>query len=247
MVPRMVSQVAPPVILPADHEPAGHARPLLRLGALAALATLTSACMTSRVEESKNSATGIAAGESVVILATSYHKGKAVEEDFVSCVSDKVQKGRGGVAVFPEQQFTDALFPWFEPRTAPQTAEALPELLARPGVAQRIEERGIRYIVWLNGTTEKTNGGGSLSCAVGPGGGGCFGLTWWEDSASYDAAVWDLRQKADAGSVSADVHGTSMIPALIIPVPFIARTQSAACKDMARELRQFISDAGPTT
>lgn len=203
-------------------------------------------CMTSRVEESKNSATGLAAGESVVILASSYHRGKAAEEDFVTCVSDQVQKGQSALAVFPERKFTDALFPWFEPRTAPQTPEQLPELLARPGVAERIKERGIRYIVWLDGNTERTNGGGSLSCAIGPGGGGCFGLTWWEDAASYDAAVWDLRQKADAGSVSADVHGTSMIPALLIPVPLIARTQSAACKDMARELRQFIVGTEPT-
>lgn len=220
------------------------ATPLPAIVLLVATAA-TAGCMTSRVEESKNAATGLGAGESIVILATSYHKGKAVEEDFVSCVNAEVQKGKSAIAVYPEQQFTDALFPWFEPRTAPQNAEALPELLARPGVEDRITERGIRYIVWLNGTTEQTSGGGSLSCAVGPGGGGCFGLTWWEDDASYDAAVWDLRHKADAGSVSADVHGTSMIPALIIPVPLIARTQSAACKDLARELREFIVDSGP--
>ena len=42
-------------------------------------------CMSSRVEESKNAETGIASGQSVVILATSYHKGQAVEEDFVEC------------------------------------------------------------------------------------------------------------------------------------------------------------------
>ncbi len=221
--------------------------PVCRLLLVLAIGALSGGCMTSRVEESKNSATGIGAGESVVILATSYHKGKAVEEDFVTCVSERVQEGRASVPVLPQRQFTDALFPWFEPRTAPQTAEALPELLARPGVSERIESHGVRYIVWLNGATEQTNGGGSLSCAVGPGGGGCFGITWWEDDASYDAAVWDLRQKADVGSVSADVHGTSMIPALIIPVPLIARTQSAACKDMARELQQFITESGPAT
>lgn len=203
--------------------------------------------MTSRLEELKNTATGIGDGESVVILATSYHKGKTVEEDFISCVSDQVSKGSAGLKVYPERQFSDELFPWFEPRIAPQTAEALPELLGRPGVSERIESRGIRYIVWLNGKTEQTNGGGSMSCAVGPGGGGCFGVTWWEDDASYDATVWDLRQKADAGSVSADVHGTSMIPALIIPLPFIARTQSAACKDMARQLQQFLTDSAPVT
>lgn len=212
---------------------------------MTAAGMLLAGCMTSRVEESKNAATGLSAGESVVILATSYHRGKATEEDFVSCVNDAVQSGDGKVRVTPQQEFVDALFPWFEPRTAPQSAEALPELLARPGVAERIEAKGVRYLVWLDGTTEKTSGGGSLSCAVGPGGGGCFGLTWWEDDASYDAAVWDLRRQSDAGSVSADVHGTSMIPALIIPVPLIARTQSAACKDMAQQLRQFIR--GPET
>ncbi|MCC7258226.1 MAG: hypothetical protein IT486_07620 [Gammaproteobacteria bacterium] len=219
--------------------------PILGMGA--PLILLATGCMTSRVEESKNVATGLAAGESVVILAASYHRGKAAEDDFVACVSDQVRKGDSAVAVVPERQFTDALFPWFEPRTAPQSAEALPELLARPGVADRIEQHGIRYIVWLDGTTERTNGGGSLSCAIGPGGGGCFGLTWWEDDASYDAAVWDLKQKSDAGTVSADVHGTSMIPALLIPVPLIARTQSAACKDLGRELREFLTDAGPPT
>jgi hypothetical protein len=208
-----------------------------RAGALCVLTLLGTGCMTSRVEESKDAATGLNQGESVVILATSYHTGKAAEENFVSCVSDKVSER---IAVLPAHQFVDALFPWFEPRTAPQSADALPELLARPGVAERIQQHGVRYVVMLNGNTERTNGGGSMSCAVGPGGGGCFGVTWWEDDASYDAAVWDLRRKASAGSVSADVHGTSMIPALLVPLPFIARTQSAACKDLAQELRQFI-------
>ena len=86
-----------------------------------------------------------------------------------------------------------------------------------------------------------------MSCAIGPGVGGCFGITWWENDASYHAAVWDLRQKVDTGSVSAAVHGTSMIPALVIPLPLIARTQSAACKNLARQLRQFISVPGPAS
>lgn len=211
------------------------------------LALSVSACMTTRVEESKNAATGLDAGESVVILATSYHKGKATEGEFLECVNEEVQRGKRRVKVYPSREFTDALFPWFEPRTMPQNAAALPELLGRPGVTERIAERGIRYLVWVNGTTEQTNGGGSLSCAVGPGGGGCFGLTWWEDEASYDAAVWDLQQKVDTGKVSAEAHGTSMIPALIIPLPLIARTQTAACKGLARELQQFITNTGPTT
>lgn len=36
-----------------------------------------------------------------------------------------------------------------------------------------------------------------------------------------------------------------MIPAVIIPVPLIARTQAAACKNIADELQQFIAGAEP--
>jgi hypothetical protein len=222
--------------------------PIQYLSAAAlSLTLMLTGCVTSRMEESRNVATGIADGDAVVLLATSYHKGRSVEEDFIACVGERMQRGDPRIRVYPERQFTDDLFPWFEPRTAPQSAESLPELLARPGVADRIDQRGIRYIVWVGGATEQTNGGGSMSCAVGPGGGGCFGVTWWEDDATYDATVWDLQQKADAGRVSADLHGTSMIPALILPLPFIARTQSAACKDMARELQQFLTGPSPST
>lgn len=210
-------------------------------------AALASSCMTSRLEEAKNAATGIRADEAVVILATSYHRNKPTEGGFVDCIADRVQRGSRHVKVYSDNQFRDALFPWFEPRTMPQTPESLPELLARPGITERIESRGIRYVVWLNGTTERTGGGGSLACAIGPGGGGCFGFGWWEDQARYQAAVWDLRQKAAAGTVSADVHGTSMIPALVIPLPLIARTQTAACKGLATKLQQFITESGPPT
>lgn len=211
-----------------------------RTAGLIGLALALSACVTSRVEESKNAATGIGPGESIVILARSYHQGNDTESGFLSCIEDQMQKGRNGLAVRPEQEFRDALFPWFEPRTMPQGVDALPELLARPGVSERINEAGIRYIVWVNGSTERTSDGGSLSCAAGPGGGGCFGLAWWEDDASYEASIWDLKRSIAAGEVSTDVHGTSMIPAIVIPLPLIARTQSAACKSLARELRAFI-------
>jgi len=40
--------------------------------------------------------------------------------------------------------------------------------------------------------------------------------------------------------VTAAVRGTSMIPAVVVPVPLIARTQNAACKGLARELQDFI-------
>ncbi len=215
------------------------------IAALVASTLLSGGCLTSRLEELKNSATGIAAGESLVILATSYHKGQTVEEGFVSCVRDEVSSGKGALPVYSEQQFADDLFPWFEPRTAPQAASALPALLARPGVKERIQARGVRYLVWLNGSTERVNSGGTMSCAIGVGIAGCLGLGWWEDESKYDAAVWDLSTRTDAGTVSANVQGTSMVPAIVVPIPIIARTKAAACKDIARQIATFIRNPGP--
>jgi len=82
--------------------------------------------------------------------------------------------------------------------------------------------------------------GGSMSCAAGPGGGGCFGCAWWQDDSKYEASVWDLDGLEKTGTVSADVSGTSYIPAIIIPIPLIARTQSKACNALANQLKLFI-------
>ncbi len=207
---------------------------------LVAGVALLQACVTSRVEDSREGLTGISSDESVVIMAKSYHVGNETEDNYITCIEDALARGKNGLNVIPHKQFVDALFPWFEPRTAPADTRGLPALMERPGVADKIEEQGVRYIIWLDGDTDKVAGGGSLSCAAGPGGGGCFGFAWWQKDADYSASVWDLEGLESAGTVSADVSGTSFLPALVVPIPLIARTQAAACKGLASQLRIFI-------
>lgn len=204
------------------------------------LGTSLAGCVTSRVEDARENITGLDAGESVVIMAKSYHQGNETEADYITCVEDALGGGSKGLHVIPHQQFVDALFPWFEPRTAPAETKGLPALMKRPGVEQAIKDMGVRYIVWLDGDTERVAEGGSLSCAAGPGGGGCFGFAWWQNDADYDASVWDLDALESAGTVTADVSGTSFLPALVVPIPLIARTQTKACKGLATQLRAFI-------
>ena len=199
-----------------------------------------SACVTSRVEHIKEADTGIAEGEAIVIMAKSYHLGNETEAKFIECVGDAIGRGQDGLRVIPHQQFVDALFPWFEPRTAPAETKGLPALMARPGVADIINQQGVRYLVWLDGDTDKTAGGGSMSCAIGPGGGGCFGFAWWQNESEYEATVWDLDGLEDAGTISADFSGTSFLPAIVVPVPLIARTRAKACKGLADQLKLFI-------
>ncbi len=197
-------------------------------------------CITSRIEDARENVTGLKDGQSVVIMAKSYHQGNETEGDYLDCIEKALGAGSNGISVVPHQKFVDRLFPWFEPRTAPADTKGLPALMDRPGVKSAVKDMGVRYVVWLDGDTERVAEGGSLSCAAGPGGGGCFGFAWWQNDADYEAAVWDLDDYESAGTVSADVSGTSFLPALVIPIPLIARTQTRACKGLAQQLRAFI-------
>ena len=206
----------------------------------ALLAIALGGCITARVEDVREHATGINEGESIVVMAKSYHQGNETEADYIRCVENTLARGSKGLRIIPNQQFVDSLFPWFEPRTAPANTKGLVQLMERPGVAEAVKKMGVRYIVWLDGETEKVASGGSLSCAAGPGGGGCFGFAWWQNDADYVASVWDLEGYESAGTVTADYTGTSFLPAIVIPIPLIARTQSRACKGLATQLKAFI-------
>ena len=150
-------------------------------------------------------------------------------------------RGDGAISIVPEQEFVDAMFPWFEPRTAPLRTRDLERLMTEDVVADRMTEFGIRYIVWLDGFTETTDRSGSISCTIGPGGAGCFGFGSWEDDANFDARVWDVGSLSNVGTISTDATGQSYLPALVIPIPLIARVEANACSRLATQLKEFVN------
>jgi len=200
-----------------------------------------SGCMQARIEESRELATPLDKGDRVVILAKPQIEGAGAEEDFMDCVGHQLADARHNIAVHDNNEFVDKMFPWFEPSTAPGKPEAMSELLARPGVAERVHESGVRYVVWLDGSTRKTDGGGSLACGAAPGGAGCIGFGWWQKESAYEATIWDLKQAKSAGSVGTNVTGTSAIVGAIVPLPFIARVQATACNRMSAQLHSFFT------
>src|SRR5215467_3825016 len=214
-----------------------------------ALCVVLPGCMQSRVEESRELHTKIQKSEAVVILAKPQIEGAGAEDGFMDCVGNRLAgRGDSAIAVRPHVQFVDSMFPWFEPGTAPTRPEAIAALLTRPGVSERISASGVRYIVWLDGGTQKTDGGGSIACGAAPGAAGCIGFGWWENESNYEATIWDLQQAKSAGSVGTNVTGTSAIIGAVVPLPFIARVQGAACDRMANQLRSFFTeDNAPAT
>ncbi|MEL6367712.1 MAG: hypothetical protein AAFR91_11325 [Pseudomonadota bacterium] len=201
-------------------------------------------CSTARTDLVNSSDLPDYQGESVVVMTKSYHAGNKTETGFTDCVVKSVQKGGTGLNVLSGDEFVDLMYPWFEPRTVPNKIEDMPKLLRNPAIAKRMRDTGVRYVVWLDGSTERPGGGGSLSCAAGPGGAGCFGFAWWESDSDYDASVWDVEDVTEAGSVETQVTGTSYLPAIVIPIPLLARTKNTACKDLAGRLKDYIGNAG---
>ena len=198
------------------------------------------ACTSTTVDEFRQGATGIEADESIVILGRRQASDYETRAEFVDCVGARVTRGSDGITVIPEQEFIDALFPWFEPRTAPLRTQDLERLMSEQMVAQKIDEFGIRYIVWVDGFTETTGRAGSISCAIGPGGGGCFGFGSWEDDSQFDARIWDVNELVSVGTISADATGQSYVPAVVVPIPLIARVEANACSSLTDQLKIFV-------
>jgi hypothetical protein len=196
---------------------------------------------TARLEPYKQTDAVLQEGDGVVVLARRHHATHEAEQEFVDCISDALSSGRNPMIVHNSTEFEDMLYPWFEPLTAPLNLADFSELLDQPRVASRISDSGVRFLVWLDGSTDRIASGGSITCAAGIGGAGCMGLTWWEDGARYDAAVWDIDQLNQSGTIYADVRGRSVMPAVIIPLPFISRPQAKACRGLTEQLEQFLT------
>ena len=161
--------------------------------------------------------------------------------DFVECVADVVSSGRDGIAVIPENEFLDSMFPYFEPRTAPTRTNHLDHVLDEQIVTEKLEDYGVEYIVWLDGQTQRLSQAGSMSCTAGPGGAGCFGFQTWENGSTFEAEIWDLENLNTVGTISSDSNGQSYMPAIVIPIPLIARVEANACSGMGNQLKAIIN------
>jgi hypothetical protein len=205
------------------------------------LVVLLTSCTSTTVDEFRQGETGINSDESIVILGRRHSSDYETRAEFVDCVGERITSGNDSISVIPEKEFVDAMFPWFEPRTAPLRTRDLERLMAEPVVADKMAEFGVRYMVWLDGFTETSGRTGTISCTVGPGGAGCFGFGSWEDDSTFDARVWDVASLQNVGTISTDATGQSYLPALVIPIPLIARVEANACVRLADQLKQFVN------
>jgi len=201
-------------------------------------ACLLSGCVTSTVDEMIYNEPVEGIGESsVVILGRRHSSNYETEPDFVLCVGEHITSYDNSITVIGELEFINALYPWFEPRTAPLHPEGLEQLVAQEPVARKLADLKLEYIIWLDGSTERSGGSGSMACSLG----GCFGFGTWAHDANYEATIWDFSDRAAVGHISTSASGQSYMPAVIVPIPIIAPVQGTACDGVGDQLLEFLS------
>jgi len=213
-------------------------RPLL----VFVLVLLATGCVTSTVDEMVfNEPTEGIGDSTVVILGRRHASDYETEPDFINCVGKHISSRDRSIEVIGELEFLNALYPWFEPRTAPLTPKDIDKLMAHPPVAARMAELKTEYMIWIDGSTIRTNSAGSMTCGIGPGGAGCFGFGTWGNDSDYEATIWDFTDKAEVGRVNTSASGQSYMPAVVVPIPIIAPVQGTACDGIGDQLLEFLS------
>jgi hypothetical protein len=209
---------------------------------LTALTGPLAGCVTSTVDEMVFNEPLEGIGDSsVVILGRRHASDYETEPDFIRCVGDHITSRDKSIRVIRELEFLNSLYPWFEPRTAPLHPKDIDRLLTQEPVARKMEELKTEYMIWIDGSTVRTDSAGSMTCGIGPGGGGCFGFGTWSNDADYEAVIWDFTDRAEVGRINTTATGQSYMPAVVIPIPIIAPVQGTACDGIGDQLLEFLS------
>jgi hypothetical protein len=202
---------------------------------LVSLGAVVSGCVTGREPLTTLEATWPPKRDVVVVLPNRMGGATAEDTRFAGCVERRVQSLRPEQRIVSAAAFRDALFPWFEPGQIPDTPSDLQGLLARPRVQERLADLGIRYVLAIAGATRNDGDVGAVLCSAH----GCLGLMWWDRQTDVVAIVWDLRDvaKADLRVTSA---GTAILPAFVLPVPFVPLTETRACDQIGQRLGEVL-------
>lgn len=206
--------------------------------ALSGLAGLIGGGCASTAEPNPATHAAIESGGVAVLAAP--HGGLADDDYVVDCLRRALHAGRPQLTLVSARDFRNALYPWFEPDLAPADEAQFGPVLARPAVRQQVHGIGVRYLVLVDSKTWHANEHGGILCGAGGGGAGCLGFYTAEKHSSAEAQVWDLGEAHAVTTLTAQASGQAVIPALILPIPFIPATQGAVCDSTAKQLLDLL-------
>lgn len=212
-----------------------------KLTMLVAAVAISGCASTTTVDDYRPTTEPIELGDSekVAILGRSDAGHYETDRSFMDCLGSKLD--HADFQIMSEQEFVDALYPWFEPRTAPKHLKRLKRLMEQPVIREKVEQEKIRYLIWLDGEIETHGSSGTMTCGISSVGGGCFGYTFWDKNAMFEAVVWDLVDLTEEARIRVDSQGTSYVIGIVAPIPLLTPVKGQACDGMGEQLRSYFS------
>jgi hypothetical protein len=194
---------------------------------------LNAGCTTPTRETTSNlSVSGNGPHETVTVVSASGDE----DDDIPSCVATRLKEADPKRTFVPARRFRDALYPWFEPGTRPETTKGLAELLSRRGVREQVTKLGVRYVIVIGGATTRTTTERFGGCA-GDGRGGCLAGMSRSKATNITASILDLKTARHSGSAAASMSGEEHFGVLfVIPYYFPAATETITCQRIADRL-----------
>ena len=193
-------------------------------------------CTSTTINEFRQAPIELSDQDSVVILGRRQSGQHETEPFLIGCIAKELDALGKNVQIIDEIEFINRLYPWFEPRTAPLSPDRLRMMMDNPKIAAEIKAMNLAYMVWVEGSTVRGDSTGAMSCTISPTFVGCFGFGSWEDDASYEIAIWDVETFNSVAWLSASASGTSYMPAIVAPIPLIARVKTQVCESIADQI-----------
>jgi len=163
-------------------------------------------------------------------------------KEFAECVKEKLKDDLQYLKFFPGDKFREAMFPWFEPNTAPKKIEEISALLTKPLVKKRIESLGVELLIYVHGYTKTyypTAGGDIIAAGV-----------WGTRETDIRTTLWDLKEivrlgDTDISSKGSVGGGITIIPPFVFIIP--AFTERNACKETAKRISNCLTGKNSIT
>ena len=157
-------------------------------------------------------------------------------KEIAECIQGELKEDLQYLKFVSGERFREALFPWFEPNTAPQNIEELSTLLSKTLVQKRIESLGVELLIYVIGYTrsrDESTGGSMIGMVVSS-----------ERETHIWTTVWDLNEIVRVGDTDISFKGTVVGGFGLIP-PFIyiwpAFTESKACSETAERISNCLT------
>jgi hypothetical protein len=197
-------------------------------------------CMKSQIEDSLITGSHLYQATTITILSKNPD-----DQNFAECLQKELKKDLPNLKVIPEYRFRDALFPWFEYRTAPKDAEELSATLNKPSIQSYLKSVGVEILVYVHGETSQSDLDGPGFCGGGYGAAGCLGYVEADRETHIATTIWNLKEGISLGNTDIHFQGKVRVPMLIIPIPIPVFTEGLACSETAMRISDRLKNNNP--